>query len=858
MKLNPFKKIASMVGFDEARKTPPVHYHSIAEGLLVTDTRAEAWFDLDTANLDTATDDQKLASLDEVKTAATKALGNRACHLKLLWSNVSGEEYYESVKDLYTGGLGDGDEWAKLWANRLEDLGLPKRHLMLGVTLNVKGTIRGEQVKRGIDSALGEHPDRIPEDRLVEFYQDARRIMRTLQRCALHARLAPAEKIAWMISRETARAKNPIPRSGQISGAQLAQLTASKVLPYPDHLRLYDEAGDVTTYVAVLPIFDFPEQIEVPGDAEWLRTLSAVTRLGEVGVDENGEMRYDDVPVFADASIRFQVLPKARAMKVVDEARKQAKEQRRSAEKHSAGEVPPDIEEAETDNENLLVDLKNSSTTLVTQHPRLVATATNKDDLDENIDALIAHYADLGISVSRGEDEQRDLWLEMLPGDTLRVTDLGQTQTDVGFWGSFFWAGSKVGDRTGGMSGYTTGTTTSPFRVSIMAGGERAESTTTAITGKSGVGKSTAMTLMMISEMLRGPKEAFGIMQDYKGDLSGVVTLCQRFGIESDVIRIGAEHTGAFDLFRVLEPAEAPAAIQRVLALQAMDRRHIEVANGAALRYANIEQAESDHPTTYGLIQRMKQDSNADIASFGEYLEDLSHDAIGGILFGEPTGSTALTSKPGLWLLQLPNLTLPSAEISPAQWDASHRRSLGLIQCVTTYSMSVTSATHLRDVRKIVGIPEVHLLLNAHGGAAFLDQIARMGRAFNTSQALDSQDCTSIAGVEGLVEQINTFVCFQFLSEKQQRAAAELLGMEPTPETLRMIESLAYQPGSEELRKGHALVKDRLGHTATVQFDYPSEEVGVLLDTNPDADIRRERYYEDQLDAAALEERMSA
>lgn len=844
------KRIKALVGFDEARQAPPPAYHTITDGLLITATKAEAWYDLATANLDTATTDEKLDNLDAVMTAVGKALGDRHCHLKLMWGRYDGRAYYEDVQNLYDGGLGEGRKWAQMWAERIDALGLPERHLMLGVTIELRGGAAAASVKRTANAAVGENPDRLSDKELADYQIIARRIMKALGSCPLRARQATAEKIAWMIGRETARVKQTVPRDGQIKGARLSHLLSSKAVPYADHLEILTESGEVGMYTAVLPIIDFPDEYEIPGEAEWLRTLSTITKLAETGTDEAGEPIFEEVPVFADASIRFQGVPRRAALKMADEARRTAKEQRRSAAKHSAGEVSTEVEDAETDNEQLKVDIKRNGTSLVVHHPRLIVTATSKEDLEDNAQALINHYADLGITVTRGEDEQRDFWLELLPGDALRVSDLGQTVTDVAFWGSFFWAGSKVGDAHGGISGMTTGTTASLFRSNVLGAADRGDTTTTLYGGRSGRGKSTAMMIELLSAIQEGPEPAWATLVDAKGDLGGLISVCETLGIPNGLVQIDEKNSGAADMFRAVEPAAAPAAVQRQLALMAMDADHVAIAASSTLRYATEEAKESDTPSTYGVIQRMMRDEEKPVASFGRYLNDLAEDPLGKIVLGPPTGETFLTDQAGLWLLQVPRLSLPDAHSMQSDWDAYNRLSMAVLQGITTYALAISSSKPLRSRRKGVAIPECHLFLNAHGGAGFLDQIARMGRAFNTSLILDTQDCTSIAEVPGLVEQLQGVRIFQLTSEQQQDAASKLLGLKPDASTRRMIHGLARIEGADVLRKGHALVRDWLENVATVQFDYPSPEVAEAMSTDPNA--KSNRYVEDPEDAESL------
>ena len=135
-----------------------------------------------------------------------------------------------------------------------------------------------------------------------------------------------------------------------------------------------------------------------------------------------------------------------------------------------------------------------------------------------------------------------------------------------------------------------------------------------------------------------------------------------------------------------------------------------------------------------------------------------------------------------------------------------------------------------------VAVPEVHILLRATGGAAFLDQIARMGRAYNTSLVYDSQDCTSILAMPGLVEQLQGVRVFQLMTQAQQDAAAELLGLKPSDQMRLRIMALARdETDINKVAKGRALVRDWRDQVAEVQFTFPSRTVQELLSTDPNA-----------------------
>ena len=194
-----------------------------------------------------------------------------------------------------------------------------------------------------------------------------------------------------------------------------------------------------------------------------------------------------------------------------------------------------------------------------------------------------------------------------------------------------------------------------------------------------------------------------------------------------------------------------------------------------------------------------------------------------------------------MWIVQAAGLSLPSSEIPFSDWDAQQRLSVALIQGMTSFALAMSSSKALRAMRKTVAVPEVHILLRATGGAAFLDQIARMGRAFNTSLVYDTQDCTSILGLPGLVEQLQGVRVFQLTTKAQQDAAAELLGLEPSEQTRARILALARdETDIRKVAKGRALVRDWRDQVAEVQFTFPSRTVQALLSTDPNATKKKE------------------
>jgi len=239
----------------------------------------------------------------------------------------------------------------------------------------------------------------------------------------------------------------------------------------------------------------------------------------------------------------------------------------------------------------------------------------------------------------------------------------------------------------------------------------------------------------------------------------------------------------------------------------------------------------------------MRHHDDAAVQLLGQTLAALAETRLGAPVLGQWAGHEALRSEPGLWMIQLPNLDLPQAERSVNLWSQNNKLSVAVVRAIALHSLSVSRRPELREMQKLVAIPEVHRLIGSEDGADFLNQVARMGRALGANLAIDTQDATSLANVPGVLEQVNTFFVFQLTSETEQNAAAQILGMEANADARATIRGLATNPDDpEQIRHGHALMRDHVQRVATVQFIIPNERVQVALNTNPDADRLRAEY----------------
>ncbi|MFF0345270.1 ATP-binding protein [Kribbella sp. NPDC004875] len=813
-------KLLNLVGVGRERGLPPPRLVAIADGLLVTERSAEAWFLISVANTDLATEAEQDAALDAAVSAAATILGDRLSHLKVVWGRSTGQDYIDSVAGHYR--LGDHEAWAQTRADRIDEMRMPERYVALGVHLSDRDPRATAQVRGSISDALGTTSWRVSARELAHLDERVRKLARQLGSTVWRAHTAPAEVISWLISREMHRGAVAAPRRGLITGAALARLTSGRVVPYTDHLRIYDTRGQIAAYTTVLAMTDFPEELETPGAGEWLRTLSEIK-----AIDDDG----DEIDVTVEASVRFRVLTKKTARHLVDETRKSAKEQRRSAAKGTAEETADEIVETERVMREVKRDINRSGLTLVEDHPRLLVSADTREDLEAYVDAVIAHYADRGITVAVGADEQRDLWLESLPGDQLRVPDLGHVRESTAFFGSWFWGGASIGDATGPAIGYLTGSTPGLVRFDAAAGSALGDATTTLFLGRSGRGKTTAAMLGGLDSAFAG---AWVPLLDLKGDAAGVSAVAAEYGVPTAVIEITAQFSGAADLLRVLPVDDA--LLQAPSQLMLLLPPHLRGAAEAPVVAATRAEIQSPDPSSWGVIQRLCNSEQETIRTVGFALRDLVETGLGSVVAGPPSGLSSLTTNPGLWVVQMPGLTLPSPEAAPESWSPIERVGMACLRGCLAWMVRTTGRREFRGRSKVVIVPEVHLLTKTPDGASFLDYIARVGRALGASLVLDTQDPASILKLPGLVEQITTLFAFSLRSREQVDSLLELLGRPQTPPYQTLVRGINTAANGKSIRHGHCIMRDRWDEVATVQIDIPSQQVAALLRTTPESE----------------------
>ncbi|RTE49065.1 ATP-binding protein [Actinobaculum sp. 352] len=811
------QSLSRTFGIPEALSVPLPHYRLLSDGLIVSDDRAQAWFTVSAASSQMLTVQERADEAGRVITAAQRILGDRACQLRIMWGRIDGATYTPGH---------EMTPWAQARRQGISDLGLAERHVLLGIDIEDRHTAAVLQALRRATDWVGGDARAIPRRELASLDRTMRQFARMLQDTPLRARPAPVETLAWMLAHDQYRTMRPLAGEGTVTGARLARLTRGRAIPWPDHIRHYGADGTETAYTTLLALSEFPEKLEVPGNGEWLLTLSRVSRRGIEGEP-------DEVRIYPQADVRFEVLTSAAGLGKVEKVRKSAKEQRREASRSSAGETDLNIAMAEAEMEQLAAEIQRGRVELVHASCIISVTEASREALEASVTALQAHYAEYGITVDVLADQQREAWMQTMPCDQVRTGDLSHVMDAPAFFGSWFWGGSVVGDDVGPAIGYTTGATASIVRLHPTEAPRRGDTSTIAIVGKGGRGKTTAMQLLALDAADEG---AWVPLLDLKGDLDnqygGIVACAAEYGIPADAVAVDGRFAGAADLLRLSTPEEALSASHGQLMLLISEALRVRAQPVLMEHIARLVES-GEERSTARLINIMAASADDTAQRIAGELTAWRSDIYGSAIVGRADGGALLGTGPGIHLIRCPGMVPPAADTPPADWSTSERVQAAVIRGLLAWLTQIGSRQTLRDQRKMVCLPEAHMLTATREGAAFLDRTARMGRAMGQTLVVDTQDTASIADHDGIMEQLVAVMAFSQDTEAQQTALAKLLGLEPTEAARIAVRDVSVDPHTGAKWSGHCYMRDPRRRVASVQIAYPNSRVADLLSTDP-------------------------
>ncbi|MGH3686750.1 MAG: ATP-binding protein [Pseudonocardiaceae bacterium] len=808
----------------ERISAPPATPRVITEGVEVTDDAVWAWAQIPAGSTYLLEDAElSRATWDTAAALGTLLPPGADWHIKVMWSRHSAREYrssWEEVTSVRAPGAGD---YVELGARRItrntEEGHFARRVVLLGVRWpDPAGSSTMERAGRAARRTLRsrEQAHRDAHERLAVARPEVDRWFAQCARSALHGQPAPAGLIAWAYSREMRRVAVDVPGESDLTGPALVDLMQGEVDPTvsPNYVVVTDLKTGTRRYVSILaPATNGfpPQELEIPG-GEWLEILTELPGV--------------------EASVRGTNHGQAGSIELIDQGRKITRSQAREASIQGA-QVPLEIMEADDTLNVRRQEMARRLDVMTTNHARWVVDAVSPEELADRIVRVQDRYTGI-VRLEVVPYVQGLLWHELLPGDRVRVPEFAQHQPMRTLAGSWFHGGSAIGDHTGPYAGANLGSTPGPVQVHIVSRAEtdRSRPTTISFTGKSGSGKSTAVMMALLGALAEG---AWSLLVDPKGDLGGIIEVAEGLlGVPVQVIDVLTEDAaGTMDPMRFCPSADLARSLTldaMLGALSAQDRRRGEVVLETAID--TVLRTPREQWSGQRVIDELRatpgdQPAAVTARELGETLALRAKQAHLRAVLGplSPEARPLMTGR-GLVYLGLAGLDLPRHNPDPDKWTVSERCSVTTFRVSLNYALQ--QSRHVRQLKKLVALTELHLITGYPEGKAFVEWIARTGRALQTWLLLDTQAAVDLADLTGLVEQIVMSFAFRADGRTEQDAQAVLLQRPEPGERLRTMQA--------SLGTGDCIMLDRDGRIAPIHWDLMTQWIKNALSTDAEED----------------------
>lgn len=804
--------------------SPPAAPRLIADGVEVTDDGLWAWAQIPAGSTYLLEDDDLTRATWDTSAAMASLLPAGAeYHIKVMWAGYSADDYITSWASLQTVRAPGADAYVDLGARRItrntEDGHFRRRIVLLGLRWPEGNTVSaadrvGRSARRRWRSPNAAHKD--AHERMLEVSADIDRWFGQLNRSPLRGVQAPAGLIAWAFAREMRRVPIDAPGEAMLAGPVLVDLMQGVVNPTvnPNYVVVTDLKTGARQFVTVLSpaVNGFPvDELEIPG-GEWLEMLTELPGV--------------------EASVRGINHGQAGSIAMIDQGRKLTRSQSREAETHGA-HVPLEVAHADEALNLRRQEITRRQDVMTTNHARWVIAAADPEELEDRIAELRDRYTGV-LRLEVVPHVQGLLWQELLPGDRVRVPEFGQHQPMRTLAGSWFHGGSTIGDSTGPYFGANLGSTPGPVQCHIVsrAASDRSRPTTISFTGQSGSGKSTAVMMALLGALAEG---AWTLLVDPKGDLGGVVDVAQRLlQVPVQVVDVlDPAASGTMDPMRFAPGPDLARSLTLDAFLGALstdDRRRGEVVLEGAIDAVlhGPKPAWSAQTVIAHLLATPEAAPHASTArELGQTLAVRSKQAQMRAVLGpmSPHAQPLLPGR-GLVYLGLAGLDLPRHNPDPDKWTVAERCSMTTFRVSLGYALQ--QSNHVRQLKKLVALTELHLITGYPEGKAFVEWLARTGRALQTWLLLDTQAAADLAVLTGLVEQIVMSFAFRASGRDEQDAQAVLLKRPDPGPRLRLMQA--------SLGTGDAIMLDRHGAIAPIHVDLMAEWIAAALSTDAEED----------------------
>jgi hypothetical protein len=772
----------------------------IEDGLALTRRDAWAWYAVPTRSYDLLSDQQRLA---EARTIALglASLRDAECHLLVAHRPFDPAAWAASLDEGTPHSRPGWESYLSHLEQHLHGEEFAERRVFLGVRLGDRRT-GWRHRKRRIEEIAGVESPRVSRRELAGWRAQAELVRRTASGAGLRPVGATADELRWLVQRSFHRglAGPPLLPAPTAFGGAIQTVAEGTVHNGRHALRLEQPSGK--RELAFLTVARMPERLIFPGQ-EWLYHTDLL------GAD-------------VDISVRFRVVPARLAAAAASRKVVEAQDQARNI--GGPGALPLGLAEMAEHARELEHSLTRDGLPLIYAQTALCVSAPTSDELEAGVVDCIELFRDLGIELARPTGDQLALFVQALPGERWKVKTYEQRMPPITLAGGMPQATIALGDGTGPFIGYTTGRSRLPVHFDPLRAAQINEPTAVAITGTPGGGKTTLAQLLSYQMAMRG---AWLMIIDPKGDSAGLADL-PGMG-RSKVLRLGADHGGLLDPFRVAtSPQEA--AVLAADTCKLLLPPGLTADQESALVTTCRAVARQERPSLTKVLAALDELGSPEAPRLAATLEAYTDLPAASLCFGVDDGTDegdqpSLDLAEGVTVFTFAGLTFPAQGTPRDEYTLNGRLAVAVLHLVTALAARLADSTPKQA--KAIILDEAWALTTSSQGRALVQRLARTGRSKNLALLLISQNAGDFLD-ETVSNCFSAKFAFRSTHRDEVEAVLKLVHLDDTAEHASVVRYLA---------NGECIFSDVAGRIGTARIDLVLDALTGAFDTRPSRSI---------------------
>lgn len=529
-----------------------------------------------------------------------------------------------------------------------------------------------------------------------------------------------------------------------------------------------------------------------------------------------------------DVSIRAEVVGHKKAVKDLENKKKEFKDQIDNAHKNGE-EADDDVYFAVAESDVLKAELKHKRSNMYKVNMLFRVAAESQEELDMRCVELIDYYDAYGMKLIRSFGDSKPFLEEIFPCGSVKRRDYIQpTKADflsaLGFGGT-----TKLGDDSGIYIGYDVSSGKPVYIRPDLAARKESKGATTnsmsvSFTGATGWGKSMSSNLILVWIGMMGGRV---LIIDPKSERSGWVDSFPEIKEQINLINLESDESnrGRLDPYVLLQQKEDSevAAVNLLCYLTGVkpaNKKEFTILQKAVRKISDME-----FRGLACVIPVLKEQIGGEIAvDLAESIEAFSKLGIAKLLFSDGRSVRRdMTVDKAINILQVSGLSLPDSSLPEGEYLPEHILSIACMQVIGAFGMEFLSSD--KTIFKVLGADESWSIFGGRNSVSLDQKGVRMGRSLNSGIYFSSQGIDDV-GDKNIKNNIGMRFAFHMEDSDEIERTLEYFGLDAKDPSLQSV--------LRNLKSGEALMKDIWGHVGVVQFDMTFREFFEMFDTSTD------------------------